>query len=284
MALLMARCYFVLPQHTTAGIPRLASFGTPALFFFLFFLLHLTRQSNCSFCKASSPKTLFALPSATMKASIASLVFTAALAAAQDLSGLPSCATACVTKFTTGTQIGGCKQLDIGCICGNADFLNGIACCLASACSKSDQNTAISFAQQICSSSGVTVPDQVVCKDSSSTQAGSGTATGQSGSSKTTGSSDSSSTGSSDSSSTGSSGSSTTGSSDSSTTAADTTSAPASTGTGSTTAAPTGSSAKTTSGSATKSAASTTSSNVAAPLASAGSLVGAAIAMLAAAL
>jgi hypothetical protein len=32
------------------------------------------------------------LPSVTMKASIVSLVFTAALAAAQDLSGLPSCA------------------------------------------------------------------------------------------------------------------------------------------------------------------------------------------------
>ncbi|PTB39517.1 uncharacterized protein TrAFT101_007704 [Trichoderma asperellum] len=203
-----------------------------------------------------------------MKASIVSLVFTAALAAAQDLSGLPSCATGCVTKFTTGTAIGGCQQLDIGCICKNADFLNGIACCLADACSKSDQDKAVSFAQQICSSAGVSTPDQVVCKDSSSSQTGSATVSDNSASSKTTESSDSS----------------TTKSSDSSTSAADSSSAPASTGSGSTTAAPTGSSAKTTTGSATKSAATTTSSNVAAPLASAGSLVGAAIAMLAAAL
>ncbi|UKZ66577.1 uncharacterized protein TrAtP1_007749 [Trichoderma atroviride] len=208
-----------------------------------------------------------------MKASIVSLVFTAALAAAQDLSGLPTCATGCVTKFTTGSAIGGCQQLDIGCICKNADFLNGIACCLADACSKSDQDKAVSFAQQICSSAGVSTPDTVVCKDSSS-QTGSATASDSSASSKTTDSSDSSTTGSSDSS--------TTGSSDSSTTATDSSST--STGSGSTTAAPTGSSAQTTTGSSTRSAATSTSSGAAAPLASAGSLVGAAIAMLAAAL
>ncbi|EHK49896.1 hypothetical protein TRIATDRAFT_129633 [Trichoderma atroviride IMI 206040] len=201
-----------------------------------------------------------------MKASIVSLVFTAALAAAQDLSGLPTCATGCVTKFTTGSAIGGCQQLDIGCICKNADFLNGIACCLADACSKSDQDKAVSFAQQICSSAGVSTPDTVVCKDSSS-QTGSATASDSSASSKTTDSSDSSTTGSSDS---------------SSTTATDSSST--STGSGSTTAAPTGSSAQTTTGSSTRSAATSTSSGAAAPLASAGSLVGAAIAMLAAAL
>ncbi|PNP46697.1 hypothetical protein TGAMA5MH_01648 [Trichoderma gamsii] len=200
-----------------------------------------------------------------MKASIVSFVFTAALAAAQDLSGLPTCATGCVTKFTTGTAIGGCQQLDIGCICKNADFLNGIACCLADACSKSDQDKAVSFAQQICSSAGVSTPDTVVCKDSSS-QTGSATASDSSASSKTTDSSDSS----------------TTGSSDSSTTATDSSST--STDSSSTTAAPTGSSAQTTTASSTRSATSSTSTGAAAPLASAGSLVGAAIAVLAAAL
>ncbi|PON23837.1 CFEM domain-containing protein [Trichoderma gamsii] len=200
-----------------------------------------------------------------MKASIVSFVFTAALAAAQDLSGLPTCATGCVTKFTTGTAIGGCQQLDIGCICKNADFLNGIACCLADACSKSDQDKAVSFAQQICSSAGVSTPDTVVCKDSSS-QTGSATASDSSASSKTTDSSDSS----------------TTGSSDSSTTATDSSST--STDSGSTTAAPTSSSAQTTTASSTRSATSSTSTGAAAPLASAGSLVGAAIAVLAAAL
>ncbi|KAL7900134.1 hypothetical protein HDV63DRAFT_370439 [Trichoderma sp. SZMC 28014] len=200
-----------------------------------------------------------------MKASFVSLVFTAALAAAQDLSGLPSCASACVLKFTTGSAIGGCQQLDIACICKNADFLNGIACCLAGACSKSDQDTAVSFAQQICSTAGVSTPDNVVCNDSSS-QTGSATASDSSSSTKTTASSDSSTTASSDSSST------TTGSSS------------ASTDSGSTTAAPTGTSAHTTTGSSTKSATTSSSSGAAAPLASAGSLVGAAIAVLAAAL
>ncbi|KAM0511170.1 hypothetical protein ACHAPE_010121 [Trichoderma viride] len=218
-----------------------------------------------------------------MKASVVSLVFTAALAAAQDLSGLPSCATGCVTKFTTGSAIGGCQQLDIGCICKNADFLNGIACCLADACSKSDQDKAVSFAQQICSSAGVSTPDTVVCKDSSS-QTGSATASDNSASSKTTDSSDSSTTGSSESSTTGSSESSTTGSSDSSTTGSSDSSSSTSTDSGSTTAAPTGSSAQTTTASSTRSATSSTSTGAAAPLASAGSLVGAAIAMLAAAL
>ncbi|KAL7935379.1 hypothetical protein V8C35DRAFT_299307 [Trichoderma chlorosporum] len=195
-----------------------------------------------------------------MKASIFSLVFLSGLAVAQ--SGIPACATGCVTKFTTGTSIAGCQQLDIGCICKNADFLSGIACCLASACDKASQTQAVQYAKQICSSAGVSVPDQVVCNQSSSSSSEaateSSTATDSSSSTATTGSS----------------GSSTSGSSDSSSTATESSSASA-TKTGSHTTA---------AGSQTTTAASTTSHNVAAPLATAGSFVGAAIAMLAAAL
>ncbi|KAK4085309.1 uncharacterized protein Triagg1_299 [Trichoderma aggressivum f. europaeum] len=197
-----------------------------------------------------------------MKASILSLVFLSGLAAAQD--GIPTCATGCVVQFTTGTSIAGCGQLDIACICKNADFLNGIACCLVSSCDKDAQTQAVNYAKQICSSAGVSTPDQVVCneKSSSSTEASheSTTASESSASTATTGSSDSS----------------TTDSSESSTTA-ESSSAPATTNSASRTTA-------TSAASQTTSAASTTSSNVAAPLASAGSFVGAAIAVLAAAL
>ncbi|KAK0761133.1 hypothetical protein N5P37_006079 [Trichoderma harzianum] len=201
-----------------------------------------------------------------MKASVLSLVFLSGLAAAQSGGGIPTCATGCVTQFTTGTSIAGCGQLDIACICKNADFLNGIACCLASSCDQAAQTQAVNYAKQICSSAGVSTPDSVVCNEkssSSSTEASheSTTASESSSSTATTGSSDSS----------------TTGSSESSTTAESSTSGPATTNSASRTTA-------TSAAQQTTSAASTTSSNVAAPLASAGSFVGAAIAVLAAAL
>ncbi|KAH0526539.1 hypothetical protein TsFJ059_009842 [Trichoderma semiorbis] len=201
-----------------------------------------------------------------MKASVLSLVFLSGLAAAQSGGGIPTCATGCVTQFTTGTSIAGCGQLDIACICKNADFLNGIACCLASSCDQAAQTQAVNYAKQICSSAGVSTPDSVVCNEkssSSSTEASheSTTASESSSSTATTGSSDSS----------------TTDSSESSTTAESSTSGPATTNSASRTTA-------TSAAQQTTSAASTTSSNVAAPLASAGSFVGAAIAVLAAAL
>ncbi|KAF3076205.1 hypothetical protein CFAM422_001337 [Trichoderma lentiforme] len=201
-----------------------------------------------------------------MKASVLSLVFLSGLAAAQSGGGIPTCATGCVTQFTTGTSIAGCGQLDIACICKNADFLNGIACCLASSCDQAAQTQAVNYAKQICSSAGVSTPDSVVCNEkssSSSTEASheSTTASESSSSTATTGSSDSS----------------TTDSSESSTTAESSTSGPATTNSASRT-------TTTSAAQQTTSAASTTSSNVAAPLASAGSFVGAAIAVLAAAL
>ncbi|EHK17428.1 uncharacterized protein TRIVIDRAFT_111486 [Trichoderma virens Gv29-8] len=199
-----------------------------------------------------------------MKASVLSLVFLSGLAAAQTT--IPTCATGCVTQFTTGSSIAGCGQLDIKCICQNADFLSGIACCLASACDQSAQTQAVAYAKQICSSAGVSVPDQVVCNEKSSSSTSeapkeSSTAAESSTSTAKTESSHSSKTGSSE-----------------STTAAESTSAPATTGSASQTTGTTAAASQTTS------AARTTSSNVAAPLASAGSFVGAAIAMLAAAL
>ncbi|KAH0491256.1 hypothetical protein TgHK011_002693 [Trichoderma gracile] len=194
-----------------------------------------------------------------MKASVLSLVFLSGLVAAQ----IPDCATGCVTKYTTGTSIAGCGQLDIACICKNSDFLNGIACCLASACDKDGQAQAVKYAKQICSSAGVSTPDNVVCNENSSSATESATATDDSSTTATSGSSES-----------------TTAAESSETATADSSSSAAAT---------TNSASRTTGSSATRasqtdSSASQTSTNVAAPLASAGSLVGAAIAVLAAAL
>ncbi|KAF9870044.1 CFEM domain-containing protein [Colletotrichum karsti] len=88
----------------------------------------------------------------------------AGIAGAQDTQ-LPTCAQGCVNQYTSGTAIAGCSNLDIKCICSNSGFLDGIACCLAAACPKADQDTAVKFAKNICTGAGVTVPDQVVCKN-----------------------------------------------------------------------------------------------------------------------
>ncbi|PQE10110.1 CFEM domain-containing protein [Rutstroemia sp. NJR-2017a BVV2] len=98
------------------------------------------------------------------------LAVTAALAgltSAQD--GLPSCAKTCTTKFTSpsGGTIGGCKSLDIPCICSSPTFLSDIACCLTDQCNAADQATAVLFAQNICKASGVTnLPSAVTCASS----------------------------------------------------------------------------------------------------------------------
>jgi len=100
-----------------------------------------------------------------LKQTLVAIALGAGLVAAQvGIPGdIPKCADPCVNEATTGTSIAGCAPLDIGCVCKNKDFLNNVACCLAAKCSKAEQATAVKYAQQICSSKGVTVPDSVVC-------------------------------------------------------------------------------------------------------------------------
>jgi cobalamin biosynthesis Mg chelatase CobN len=71
--------------------------------------------------------------------------------------------------FTSGNQIGSCGNLDIQCICSSSSFLSSIACCLSSACDAADQQAAVAYAKQICTTAGVTVPDAVSCASSSTT-------------------------------------------------------------------------------------------------------------------
>src|SRR5438045_2351647 len=81
----------------------------------------------------------------------------------------------CVTQFTSGNSIGGCGSLDAKCICSNADFLSNIACCLANACDQADQQSAVTFAKQFCTTQGVTVPNAVVCNSASGSSGASST-------------------------------------------------------------------------------------------------------------
>ncbi|TEY82953.1 hypothetical protein BOTCAL_0026g00160 [Botryotinia calthae] len=111
--------------------------------------------------------------------------------------GLPTCAQSCVTQYTTGSQIAGCASLDIACICSNSSFLNGIACCLADACDTEDEQTAVTYAQNLCRTSGVTnLPSVVSCASSASSTSSSAasSATGAAGTT-TSGSSTASRTG-----------------------------------------------------------------------------------------
>ncbi|KAI9904771.1 hypothetical protein N3K66_001300 [Trichothecium roseum] len=108
-----------------------------------------------------------------MKASFLSLTLVAGLAAAQDLGDIPSCAQDCVKEYVGSGKIADCGPLDIKCICGNSDFISGISCCLEDACDDSGLEDAISFAKDICSGSGVDVPDSPQCNASKTTSASS---------------------------------------------------------------------------------------------------------------
>jgi cobalamin biosynthesis Mg chelatase CobN len=102
-----------------------------------------------------------------MKTAILSLAFAAGLVTAQ-LQEVPDCAVPCVNEYTNGNKIAECGQLDIKCICSNQEFLDGIACCLEDACDQEGRDQAVAFARQICSTEDVEVPEDVVCKRSSS--------------------------------------------------------------------------------------------------------------------
>ncbi|RKU46294.1 hypothetical protein DL546_007633 [Coniochaeta pulveracea] len=100
-----------------------------------------------------------------MKLSLTVLALATGLSVAQ-FSGLPTCATDCANQFLAG-GIGNCGR-DVKCICSDTAFIGQISCCLMAACGGDDQTKAIQFAHDICSGSGVTVPDALDCTSTSS--------------------------------------------------------------------------------------------------------------------
>ncbi|PWY76196.1 hypothetical protein BO70DRAFT_90859 [Aspergillus heteromorphus CBS 117.55] len=83
---------------------------------------------------------------------------------AQGMESLPACARDCATNSIPKT----CKAIDVNCICSDKSFITGISCCVANACSQQDQQSALTFAQQICGGAGVTdLPQSASCTSGS---------------------------------------------------------------------------------------------------------------------
>ncbi|KAK0392662.1 hypothetical protein NLU13_2157 [Sarocladium strictum] len=105
-----------------------------------------------------------------MKTTLITLAFAAGLVAAQQ--GVPTCAQPCVGALTSGDSIGGCKALDVKCICEKGSLLDNLACCLEKSCDDAGKEAAVKYALQICGSAGVTnIPTAVVCKAGASSTA-----------------------------------------------------------------------------------------------------------------
>ncbi|KAI7159090.1 hypothetical protein KC349_g4413 [Hortaea werneckii] len=109
-----------------------------------------------------------------MRTAFAVLAFTGAVLAQVDISNLPSCAYGCVTN------LGGCNQLDITCICSDTELISGLACCVSKECDPEDQDKTIQFAQNLCGGEGVdNLPTSATCASTaSSTASSTGTRTG----------------------------------------------------------------------------------------------------------
>ncbi|MCJ1396943.1 hypothetical protein MMC11_000135 [Xylographa trunciseda] len=78
----------------------------------------------------------------------------APLAAAQNLSGLPSCA---LTPAISALGSTGCALTDVKCICDNTKFLQSLQTTVEAVCSPADLATALQFAETLCLSAGVTL-------------------------------------------------------------------------------------------------------------------------------
>ncbi|GAB1735455.1 hypothetical protein NU219Hw_g3086t1 [Hortaea werneckii] len=109
-----------------------------------------------------------------MRTAFAILAFTGAVLAQVDISNLPSCAFGCVSN------LGGCNQLDINCICSDTELISGLACCVSKECDSEDQDKTIQFAQNLCGGEGVdNLPTSATCASTASATASStGTRTG----------------------------------------------------------------------------------------------------------
>lgn len=69
-------------------------------------------------------------------------------------SGLPSCATSCLSD---GIQSSGCSASDIACICESQSFIEQLTPCVESSCSASELETVIQYAVALCGSASVSL-------------------------------------------------------------------------------------------------------------------------------
>ncbi|RMZ90142.1 hypothetical protein DV736_g2649, partial [Chaetothyriales sp. CBS 134916] len=104
------------------------------------------------------------------------LLALAAAVSAQSLSGLPSCATTCVTSDLPSKCNG-----DPKCICSSPGFITAISCCIYKSCDTTDQQAALAYAKSICTPAGVTnLPTAATCTGgaASATSSGQSSASG----------------------------------------------------------------------------------------------------------
>lgn len=115
-----------------------------------YIIRHAALSNKTSFLSAAPPDNLLhtciPTPSACcstiamrLLAVPASLAALLGLAAAASIPGLPTCAGNCVPS-----DFGGCNQIDVKCICANSDLISNLACCVSTACSQADQESAYS--------------------------------------------------------------------------------------------------------------------------------------------
>ncbi|KAK5045415.1 hypothetical protein LTR84_009279 [Exophiala bonariae] len=119
---------------------------------------------------------------------ILSTTILAAVVSAQSLTDIPACATTCITDALPASC-----NLDPSCICHTASFIDGIACCIFTACNTTDQQAALAFAHGVCDPVGASslLPASAGCSSTSGSGNGTASATG---SATTTGSGSSSAT------------------------------------------------------------------------------------------
>ncbi|PIB02001.1 Cell wall protein DAN4 [Cercospora beticola] len=77
---------------------------------------------------------------------------------------VPNCAQRCVTQG----QYGGCAEGDVGCICRNTAYLNGLTDCVSQNCNSTGCSDVVNFASSVCGSVGVTSLPMPSCAASTS--------------------------------------------------------------------------------------------------------------------
>jgi len=91
---------------------------------------------------------------------VAVLVGATALVAAQNpLENIPKCILPCVTPLLAENK--SCNTADVACICRDKAFIEKITKCAVDSCEQAQVLEALDFAKELCSSMGVTLPDDL---------------------------------------------------------------------------------------------------------------------------
>ncbi|GAO50396.1 hypothetical protein G7K_4522-t1 [Saitoella complicata NRRL Y-17804] len=99
-------------------------------------------------------------------------LYMASIASAQSTDSIPACAVSCLTSLATSS---GCSLTDFNCLCSSTSFVDSLTTCVTGACSATDQQTTFAYAENLCSSVGVTLPSLSALQASASAASSTGT-------------------------------------------------------------------------------------------------------------